>query len=466
MLCAGFTGTMLACSSSSSPATGNDGGGHPDAAGVDANHGDTGKTKDSGHPTGDATSGDTGTPTGDTGTPTGDTGVPKGDAGVDAAPSGPQQLFVTFGNSMGEGQTVVINPATKAVGGTISFTGNGITDARNTSAMFLLEQAVHIVAKLDPAKPWTVESTWDVLGTDGPDSGATQYNPDPLGVVVDSGTAAYVLRYERNDVAVIDESMNVDAGAPTSTVSLATLLETGDSDGVVDMTAGVYVPSSKRLYVVLGNVDQNVAAQYNGNTICDAGLTSTVTAIDTTTNTIVSLGGSGPKGSIPLTYYDPTGMVYDETGGRLLIWSGGCYAKPATVGGAVGSITERGIEAIDLTTGKSSSLLPLTAGLFGAGFDDVVTSFAYIDSTHAVLSFDSSEVYAWDPTKTTVGSVIANAPGVFAYDGNGHLLGTTPPSTAVISIPIAGGTVTTLGTNVTTLGSSPYVSSVDVWPHS
>lgn len=459
-LCAGFTGTIMACSSSSSPATGTDAGNKHDAAGVDGSHRDTGTTNDGGHPKGD------GGPTGDdSGVDGGQDAVgPTGDA-MDAPPPGPEQLLVTFGNSAGLGQTVVMNVATKAIEGTISFTGAGVTDARNTSALFLLEQGAHVVAKLDATKPWEVDSTWDVLGTDGPDSGNTEYNPDPVGVVVDSGTVAYVLRYERNNIAVINESMNVDAGVPSSTVSLATLVQTGDSDGVVDMTAGVYVASSKRLYVVLGNVDQNVAALYNNSTICNASLTSTLTAIDTTTNTVVSLGGSGPKGSIPLTYYDPTSMVYDAPGGRLIIVSSGCYAKPATVGGAVGDVTERGIEAVDLATGKSTSLLPLTATLFGGTFDDVVTSFAYIDSTHAVVSFDSSEVYSWNPTMTTVGSVIANAPGVFAYDGNGHLLGTSPPSTAVISVPIAGGTVTTLSTTGTTLGSSPYVSSVDVWPH-
>jgi hypothetical protein len=464
-LCAGFTGTIMACSSSSSPVTGTDAGNQHDAAGVDGSHRDTGTTKEGGQPKNDG-----GGPTGDdSGADAGDdTGGPTGEAGMDAPPPGPEQLLVTFStytNMTTTSETVVMNVGTKAIEGKIQFTGGGITDARNASSLFLLEQGLDVVAKLDATKPWMVDSTWNVLGTDGPDAGPIQYAADPVGVVVDSGTVAYILRQNRNNIDVINESMNADGGVPSSTVSLAGLLQTGDSDGVVEMTAGVYVASSKRLYVVLGNVDQNVAATYGNNVICSSSLTSTLTAIDTTNNTIVSLGGSGPKGSIPLTYYDPTNMVYDATGGRLIIVSSGCYAKPATPTTPVGAITERGIEAVDLATEKSSSLLPLTATTFPAPFVDLVTSFAYIDSTHAVLSFDSSEVYAWDPTKTTVGSVIANAPGVFAYDGNGHLLGTSPPSTAVISVPIAGGTVTTLGTTVTSLGGTPYVSSVDVWPH-
>jgi hypothetical protein len=476
-LCVGITGTLLACSSSSSPAGSADTG-----VGHDANdnkgdsgtpHGDSGKpSKDAGHSDGGGTNMDaSNVDAGGVDSGHDSMGTPMVDAGKDAAPLGPQQLLITYGGATsGTSETVVVAVATKAVGGHIDFAGSGFTDTRNSTSPFLLESTANVVAKLDPVKPWLVDSTWNVALTDGADGGT--YTVDPYQVIIETGTAAYVLRYDRNDIAVINESMNVDGGAPTSTISLAGLLETGDSDGVVEMTAGAYVASTNRLYVVLANVDQNVDATYNG-VICGS-LTSVVTAIDTQTNAVVSLGGTGPKGSVPLTYYNPTDVVYDTAGGRLLIVSEGCYAKPASVGAPLGASSQVGVEAFDLATAKATSLLPITASEFPTGFVDVPTGFAYIDSTHAVIGFDSSgaNVYNWNPTTTTLGSLIPNAPDVFTYDGNGHLLGTradtpdggTVSTTDVVSVVVATGVSTTLATNLSSLSPS-YVESVDVWPH-
>ena len=78
-------------------------------------------------------------------------------------------------------------------------------------------------------------------------------------------------------------------------------------------------------------------------------------------------------------------------------------------------------------------------------------------------------MYNWNPTQTTVGVVIPNAPDVFAYDGNGNILGTrldsTTMVTSVVSVAIATGASTTLATSLTSITGASYTASVDVWPH-
>jgi hypothetical protein len=487
-LSAGIAGALLGCSSSSAPAGSADAGGNGTQDGAKSSSNDSGKTKgDSGASSHDGSTGDATHPKDSSvakdGESTGkdgqvSTGSEGGvdavadvtgilDAGKDAPPPGPVQMLVTFGGATSS-ETVVISMATKAVEGRIPFLGAGITDTRNTTAPFLLEQSADVVAKLNATKPWLIDADWNVSEyTDG-----GTYNANPTQVVVQSSTQAYVISYERNQLAVVDVSSAGDAGMPGSTIDLAGYLQAGDSDGVVEMMGAAYVASSHRLYVVLANVDQALEAEYGG-VICGSEV-STVVAIDTQTNTLVNLGGTGPKGSLVLSYYDPAFVVYDSIGGRLLIASTGCFTKPASVGGALGSANMRGVEAVNLATGKSTTLLPLTPTTFPAGFDDVPTGFAYIDSTHAVLGFDQTgqAVYAWDPTKSTIGANIPNAPDFFAYDGDGHLVGTRQDtadggvmSTDIVSVTIPAGVSTTITKNVTSLTGAVFVSSVDVWPH-
>lgn len=474
-ICIGVTGTLMACSSSSGGG-GTDSGVNGDThvsgdtgpkkgdAGTDAKKGDGGKVADTG-PGVDSSHNDVVT----TGTDSGgkDTGGGTKDSGHDAGPTGPEQLLVTFGNgTYTQSQLVAINLTTKATSGTLTITGSATTDTHNGTAPFLLETSNDTVARLDSTSPWKVDATWSTSLTPDRD-GAANFQSFPVGVVVETGTKAYILRTDRNDIAVIDESVTGEAGVPMTPISLAGLQEPGDTDGSVEVLGGAYVASSKRLYLVLGNILQPAMGGAISNPACTTGLTSTVTAIDTTTDMIVNLGGQGPKGSVELKYYAPTNVVYDAAGNRLIIVSQGCNATASTA-------TARGIEAFNLMTNSTASLLALNPDpIMTPGFNDPVTSFAYIDATHAVIGFDGTGqgVVNWDPTKTTLGGFISNAPDTFTYDGHGNLVGVrTDTSDAgvmkqdIVSVAIATGVSTTIASNVSTL-TSPHVESVDVWPH-
>ena len=58
---------------------------------------------------------------------------------------------------------------------------------------------------------------------------------------------AYVLRFNRNKISIIDTSQRTDAGVPIGTIDLSPLVVAGDNERVVEMTAAIYVPSKKRL---------------------------------------------------------------------------------------------------------------------------------------------------------------------------------------------------------------------------
>jgi hypothetical protein len=284
-------------------------------------------------------------------------------------------------------------------------------------------------------------------------------------VLVGAGTKAYVLRYTRNLVAILDTSKNADGGVPTGSVDLSSELQSG-GDGYVQPVAGVYVASQQRVYVLLANINRNDVVDNGFDLLC-ASTTPTVVAIDTTSDTLVDLNGSAAGNGWPLVGYSPLfgpgALAYDATtgaAGRLLVLDAGCYAK-ATDGG-VGALTKREVESVDLATGAAAELLDLTSQAFPS-------SLTYIDAHHAVVQLDTA--YAWDPTTTALGAAIPNAPDAFVYDGAGNLLGVTSSYAAdggfegydVVSVTVSAGTVTKLGSNPFTL-TGGFLGGVTLWP--
>jgi hypothetical protein len=382
----------------------------------------------------------------------------------------PQRVLVTSQNTSSS-ELVAIDVATGKIDGNLVYPGFGTTDAHSSLFPFVLEQQNNVVGRLDAHRPWVIDSSWSVLLHDGVDGGFLY--TDPYAAVIGAGDKTYVLRYNRNQIAVINALQTVDAGPPLSTIDLSSLVQAG-GDGAVEMTAGVYVAASNMLYVVLGNLDQNTFT--DGDLLC-TGTTSTVVGIDTTTDKIKSLGGTGPGGAIALKGFNPAfnGVVYDSAtaGGRILIFEAGCNLPGATADAGPGAITKRGVEAVNLSDGSTTVLLDTAASpefASGGGYPD---GFVYIDATHAILGFDFTgfEVYNWDPTSTTLGKLIPNAPDAFVSDGAGNLLGTLTTfgdggssSTSVVKVDIATGKSTTLNASpFTTPGG--FVGGVDLWPH-
>jgi hypothetical protein len=383
------------------------------------------------------------------------------DGGADA-PLPPRLLLTMNGTSASE--LVALNVGTHAVDGRLPFPGNlGTTFARGDDP-WLLGQRADFVAKLDRAQPWRIVSSWAVALDDKKEGGAAY--SDPYAVLVSAANKGYVLRYTRNKIAVIDATQLADAGAPLKTIDLSMLVQPQDKDGVVEMTAGFYLADRHTIYVLLANIDRTLVAT-DGFTILCAPTTETLIGIDVTTDQITSLGGTGPGGGIALAGYNPSiglagpAAVYDATNQRILVVHAGCNT-PLADGGA-GTVTKRVIEEVTLG-GQTKVLLDASAkGYPGA--------FSYIGPHDAVVGF-GSDALRWDPTQSTLGSPIANAPDSFAfvYDGQGSLLGTRATFLAdggttlqVVKTLIADGGASTLATNPFT-DNTGFMGGVELWP--
>jgi hypothetical protein len=384
----------------------------------------------------------------------------------DATSSPPGRILLSYSTAT-QGELSVFGLRSMAVEGRIEYAGPGTTATTSTSP-WLLKQAQDTVVRLDPLQPWIPRSSWSVasmaLGDapDGGDAGFATPNAQPIALVVGPGTSAYVLRYARNAVAVLDTSQDVDGGAPSTRVDLSSQIQQG-GDGFVEMTGAYFDAPSGRLYVLLGNVDRFNVPGSDGTRSCSSTY-PTVIAIDTTSNTLAPLAGDAGAAGYALQGYEPpvgpSPMVYDPTNNRLLVVERGCI-EPAADGGT-GTVTRRGVEAVSLTDGTVGQLLDLSASA-------APKAIFYVDAHHVFVQLDT--VYSWDPSTTTLGPPLVAAPFAFALDEKGNLVGVTaqgaldagPAGFRLVSVSTSDGGVALLGTNPFSL-TGGGVTGVQLWP--
>ncbi|HEY5146872.1 MAG TPA: hypothetical protein VII82_08895 [Polyangiaceae bacterium] len=381
------------------------------------------------------------------------------------------RLLLSF-NGGTQSELVAFGLDSKQVDGRLTYPGFIGTTAIGPKAPWLLEQANDVVARLEPAQPWKIASSWNVSLNDGPDGGGSYSDPDAI--IVGAADKAYVLRYTRNEIAVIDPAG--DGGSAIAAIDLGGELQAA-GDGTVEMSAGVYVPSKRLVYVLLGNVNRHDVAD-DGYTLLCANTHATVVAIDVATDTLVDLNGSAAGSGLALTGYNPSfgtgAMAYDAESDRLLILENGCNqvipagadagdGGDASTATTVGPLVGREVEELSLFTGETRTLLDLTQT------GEFPSQLIYIDARRAILQLYST--YTWDPTTPALGPAIPNAPDSFAYDGAANLLGVSAIYGAdgglsgydVQSVRIADGKVTKLGSNPFSLVSG-FLSGAQLWP--
>jgi hypothetical protein len=379
-----------------------------------------------------------------------------GDAG-DAGPKPTPRVLVTM-NGATSSELVAVSLASRAIDGRLTFPGFIGGTYADGDDLWLLEQAVDVVAKMDRLEPWKIKATYDVALSDRRDGGDAY--SDPVAVVASAGNKAYVLRYTRNTIAVISPSVEGDGSVPVRTIDLSALVSPGDADGLLEMTSAVYVAAKKRLYVTLANIDKTTIVPPNYDLPCPGvgGLASTVVAIDTDTDTLVNLGGTGPGGGIALPGYNVAfgaRSFYDPAGDRLLVLTAGC--------GPFGGTQRAGIDEVKLATGQASRVLPTDTQGYASAFERFGTKY---------LLGLGGQVFPWDPTKTTLDPAIPNAPSSFAFDGVDKLVGARkrpgvdggPGAVEIVRVPLSGdGGVETLSVNPFTKNDG-FLGTVEVWP--
>ena len=181
-----------------------------------------------------------------------DTGVgDAGDGSSNEASTGhpPWALFTV--NYSDQSDMVALSTATGSVDGVFNYASKYGATSVSTDGPWVLQQSTDLVQKLDPSAPFRGGSTWSVLGTD--DGGYP--NANPYKVIAGPAGKDYVLRFNRNEIAVIDTTQTGTNLPPTKFIDLSSYLDGTDEDGEVDMLSGAYVASQHRVYVLLANVD-------------------------------------------------------------------------------------------------------------------------------------------------------------------------------------------------------------------
>jgi hypothetical protein len=367
---------------------------------------------------------------------------------------GPTRLLATIGGAS-TSELAAVNLSTKAVDGRLSFASRyGVAWTRNREP-FLLAQETDIVSKLDEREPWKVVSSWSVRGDDGVDGGLP--NANPSAIAVPGCGKGYVLRFNRNKIAVIDTAESADGGAPQTWIDLAPLLHEGDHDGFVEMTSAISVPERNRVYVLLGNVDLTKVAGDGYTALC-ATSKPTIVAIDTTTDQIVQAE------TLTLEGYNPplgSSFFYDAPRDRFLVLSAGCNLDDGD--GGAGAISRRRVEEVSRATGAVKTLVSLDDQLFPSGM-------AFVDENRAALAF-FGPAFFWDPKSSVLGAPIQGGLDFLANAGGGSVAGTRatwvdggPGPLEVVSVPFGDAGPEVVTSNPFT-DNSGFVGSAELWPN-
>ncbi len=377
-------------------------------------------------------------------------GAPScGDAG-----GAPQRLLMTIGSTQ-SGELAAVNLETSMVDGRLAIAAPfGGTVATHNREPFVLAQETDVVSRLDPREPWKALSSWNVRGDDAVDGGRP--NANPSSIVVPECSKGYVLRFNRNRIAVIDTSETVNGGTPKGWIDLSSQLQQGDEDGFVEMTSAIYVPAKKLVYVLLGNIDLKKVATDGFTALCAATKPSII-AIDPETDKVVGT-------PMMLEGYNPpigTPFWYDAVKDRFLVLSAGCNVDDGN--GGAGPMSRRRVEEVDVSTGTVKTLLSLDDQGFPGAFE-------YVDANHAALAF-FGQAYFWDPTKPALGPAISGGMDLFSSDGKGRLVGSRATYLAdggagpiqVVSVPFADAGPTVILEDPFTKNSG-FVTSAEVWP--
>lgn len=367
--------------------------------------------------------------------------VSCGDAG-----DAPARVLVV--NSDPPGELAAVNLDTRAVDGRLSLDGGlGVTSATGLD-LWLLDQVHDVVTRLDAREPWKPAARWDVSDeVPGDDPRPAM----PITVVQVSCTKAYVVRANRDRIAIIDPTDT--SGRPSGWIDMASFRAAADT-GTLDLAGAVWVPSKKKVFVLAGNVAR-------GDAFPDAGLRcndlrASIFGIDVTTDKVVSVAGKGVAGSIAIDGFDPkpgASLLYDAPFDRLLAVGRGCNPGVTLDGGTV---ARREIEQVELATGAVKQLLSLDK-------DPLPTGLALADGDHAAVMFGVN-AYRWNPREPSLGAPLDAR--IIASDGRGAFIGARRKgaSLELFALPLGDGGATT------PIATDPFTSpggtaaSLEAWP--
>ncbi|MEI7893485.1 MAG: hypothetical protein WCI05_10350 [Myxococcales bacterium] len=359
----------------------------------------------------------------------GDTRTETSDAGADTQSRVSTVLFV--GTDFAKSEAVVVGLEPPSILGRIPIDdGDSVASASEDHA-FVLERTTGLIHVLDPVDRARVSIT--LSSTDTPDSGLS----NPRAVVVAAGSKAYVLRYAKNQLKVIDLS----GAASSTTIDLSSFMAAADPDGLVDVRSGIFDPSTQLAYVLLQRIDQTDFSGTDPDYVARClPVHGAIVGIDTTTDQIVDLNGDTPGTAIELLGINPNGadangLAFDSSSRQLLVANTGCYEPGQT------ERSGRGIEAVDLATGTSRWLYQTTS-------TSRVDALVWVNATTSFVQ-QGGDWYAWNPTQPTLGNKLSDFPKAPVYDRAGRIVGLSKADGgwSVVAFDLANGLTAPLATS-------------------
>jgi len=223
-------------------------------------------------------------------------------------------------------QATLVDVTTSTVIGRINSDDQDTLPYASNNNGFLLHRTQGKVSVLEGEQPSAVARTLDV--NPSPDAGKA----NPYGVVVSTGSEAYVLRYGQNTVPVID----LATGSEVASVDLSPFV--ADPDGLVDVVDGVYGDTGgdkHYVYLVLQRIDQNEFGGPPDYVGACSGVPALVVGIDTQTHSIVDLNGAEDGQGIELNVVNPNAIAWHAVNGIIYVMGVGCAEGNARVGRGV-----------------------------------------------------------------------------------------------------------------------------------
>jgi hypothetical protein len=218
---------------------------------------------------------------------------------------------------------------------------------------------------------------------------------------------AYVPFLDVSAIAIVD----LGEGKVSRRIDLSEFNVAGDSDKSVDIADAVYDPNQKIAYFVLQRIDRNTVVAPDYQLACPkaAGL---IVGIDTTTDEIVDLNGSGAGKAIELTLVSQNSLSVNADGTFLYMAASGCYED--------GTLKHQGVEVVDLSDGS-------TTVAYAPEGSDYLAKLILIGGSDALLgTFDSLGATHWNTLDIAkndlVGAELKDVPQAVTFDGT-DLLG-------------------------------------------
>ena len=313
---------------------------------------------------------------------------PQGVVVIGPAPETSTHLLVGASDYVAStGEVVSITLGSGAVGDHSTFEDGDLETTSSAGIGFAIERTKDRVHLLEDGK---ISTTFDLK--------------DPGSDTVPVDQKAYVPLYNQSLIAILD----LAEGKVSRRIDLSAFNAPGDTDHSAEISEGVYDPNSKIAYFVLQRIDLN-SYDESFRLPCskNPGL---VIGVDTDTDEVVDLNGSGAGKAIELKLVNQRSLSVNSDGSALYMLADGCYDGDSKI--------SRGVEVVDLSDGS-------TTVAYEAPGNDYLSRMILLGGPDALLeSLDDTFATHWNKLEIggKLGAEIHDVPQAVSFDGT-DLLG-------------------------------------------